>query len=49
MQEVTFKVNAVKEIPKIYIKMMFKNGNYDNTIKQKVKKSTKHVKHIVQS
>ena len=38
MQEAIFKVNTVKEVAKIYIKMMFKYGSYDNVIKQKVKR-----------
>ena len=46
MQETIFKVNTVKEV---YIQTMFKCVNYDNFIKQKVKKGIKHVKNVVQS
>ena len=46
MQETIFKVNTVKEV---YIKIMFKCVNYDNFIKQIVKKGVKHVKNVFQS
>ena len=50
MQQAIFKVIYTgKEVAKIYIKWCLKYGNYDNVIKQKVKKGMKHVKHVVQS
>ena len=45
MQEAIFKVNRVKEVAKIYIKLLFKYGDYE-TIN---KKGIKHVKNVVQS
>ena len=48
MQEAIFKVNTVKEVAKA-LKQCLTYGNYDNVVKQKIKKSRKHIKNIAQS
>ena len=49
MQEATFKVNTLKEVAKICIKMMFAIWQLWQRDKAKVRKGIKHVKKVVQS
>ena len=49
MQQAIFKVNAVKRVAKIYIKIMFKIWQLRQRDKTKSKNGTKYVENVVQN